>query len=90
MTNNGWIRGFHLTFFYKSVLEAWNILTVSRKPDEHYGTEEHLFFNFLMPTQERVGDSVISAFIGAGMTELGHLLDCENRSWHWRSVPRLD
>ena len=39
------------------------------------------FFNFLMPTQERVEDSLISAFMGAGFTKLGHLLDHENGRW---------
>ena len=34
-----------------------------------------------MPTKERVGDSEISAFTGAGMTKLGHLLDRENGRW---------
>ena len=52
MANIQWIQGFHLPFFFQSVLEAWNILTVSRTPDQNYGTEEPLFFNPLMPTQE--------------------------------------
>ena len=34
-----------------------------------------------MPNQESVGDSLISAFLGAGMTKLGHLLDHENGRW---------
>ncbi|CAL8274489.1 unnamed protein product [Boreogadus saida] len=34
-----------------------------------------------MPTQERVGDSLISAFMGAGITKLGDLLDHENGRW---------
>ena len=36
---------------------------------------------FFMPTQERVGDSLISAIMGAGMTKLGHLIDRENGRW---------
>ena len=54
---------------------------MSRTPDQNYGTEEPLFFNPLMPTQERVGDSLISAFMGAGITKLGDLLDHENGRW---------
>ncbi|KAK0155418.1 Transposon TX1 uncharacterized protein [Merluccius polli] len=34
-----------------------------------------------MPTQESLGDSLIAAFMGAGMTKLGHLLDRENGRW---------
>ena len=43
--------------------------------------QKSAFFYFLMPTQERFGDSMNLAFMGAGITKLGHLLNLENGRW---------
>ena len=74
---------------------ASKVTSMRLQPDQHYGTEEPPFFYFLMPTRERVGDSMILALTGAGIPKWGHLLDLENRRWKlalevstldWRSL----
>lgn len=67
-----------LTPYYKSMLEAWKVFTVSRSPDLSAGTwllEEPLFFNPLFPSRLLSSACLRSRLLAAGYTKLGHVLN---------------
>lgn len=66
-----------LTFFYKSVLEAWKVFTISRTSNIHAGLwlfEEPLFLNYFLPSRLMSGPSLRAVLTPAGCTKLGHIL----------------
>ena len=65
------------TFFYKSVLEAWNILTVSRTQRSKLWYRRAPFLKSSHAHSGESRDILILAFMGAGITKLGDLLDHE-------------
>lgn len=78
----------NLTSFYKSVLEAWKVFTISRSSDTHHGLwlfEEPLFLNDFLPSRLMSGLSLCSCLTAAGCTKLGHIFNTsrgiEQKDW---------
>ncbi|KAK3531057.1 hypothetical protein QTP70_008761 [Hemibagrus guttatus] len=67
----------NLTPFYRSVLEAWRILSFSRMPDATAGAwllEEPLFNNHLLNPRVLCSASLCSRLRTSGYTKLGHIV----------------
>ena len=65
-----------LTSFYRSVINAWQTLKVTRTPDQRPGMwlfEEPLQKNDLFPTATFSSVALGTKFVEAGITKLGHL-----------------
>jgi len=66
-----------LTPFYRSVMEAWKVFSVSRPAGIHAGfwlMEEPLFQNPFLPSRHLCSVNVSSRLIAAGCVKLGHIL----------------
>ena len=69
--------------FYRSVLEAWQVLEATRDREETPGMwlfEEPLFFNSFIETQTLSSASLRSSLREAGCVKLGHLLKATETS----------
>lgn len=68
----------NLTSFYKSVLEAWKVFTISRSSDTHarlWLFEEPIYLDDFLPSILMSGLSLRACLTAAGCTKLGHILN---------------
>lgn len=77
-----------LTPFYRSVLEAWKVFSISRPSDLPVGfwlLEEPLFFNSFLPSRLLTSENVRTRLLAAGCNKLGHFLKSDVEDLSQRS-----